>query len=531
MSAKFSGLLGWILPAVLVLAPARGMDDFYADAVQGDDVSGDGSTGNPWRTISHSVQSLPAGTHRILIAPGVYDLGQGETFPIEPPLGTTLESTDGQEVTRIVGPLDRPVIRQVGGDNPRTVLSGLTIEGGSDGIWAEGGVSSFLGMTITNTTITASSRACVYSKQAVAILAKNTTIRGGGIGWLHDGYTSGDVQIYESRILDSFSDGIRVDHRGSAFNLTLVRSVIENNGGFGLWQQGHDQASTSASIDNSTVSFNAAGGVRSVSYVGCGGTCAPWTSVGVNKSTIYGNGSATGYGGLERVGDSPFHFGVITKSIAWGNIGLDNTNFNPSFSNIGTGHKSGGGMISGDPRFVDGPGGDFRLQPTSPCIDRLVPSLPTDYDLEGEPRPTDGNGDGDFKSDMGADELHAFVAPGVPPITGAPFYFIAGGPVTDRGQLITVLLSHDDGGDTGGIRLPGSGGRTVDLAPGPLFQIGLMLLPALQTTLRAGRVTQTPPVTLPPNPFGPEIHYAGVAFDVVNGQYGHISPTRTLIQQ
>ncbi|MEQ8765774.1 MAG: right-handed parallel beta-helix repeat-containing protein, partial [Planctomycetota bacterium] len=514
MSAKAFWHVSFVLLVLaLVATPAIAMDDFFVDAINGDDINGDGSAGNPWRTITHSVQLLPAGTHRILIAPGVYDLGHGETFPIEPPLGTTLESTDGREVTRIVGPLDRPVIRQIGGNNPRTVLSGLTIEGGSDGVWAEGPGSS-LGMTIANTTISGSARACVYSKQQVGIGATDTILRGATYGWLHDSSTIGGVGLYDSVISDCLADGIRVDHRGTTFRFNIVRSVVTNNGGFGLWQRGHNQAITSATIDNSIVSFNAAGGVRSVSYLGCGGTCAPWTSVGLAESTVYGNGASTGFGGLERVGDSPFHFCVISTSISWGNLGLDNTNFDPSFSNIGTGHKTGGGMISGDPRFVDGPGGDFRLLPTSPCIDRLAPTATSNYDHENEPRPTDGNGDGDFKSDMGADELHTFVAPGVPPVTGSPFYFIAGGPVTERGQLLTVLLSHDDGAKTGGIRLPGSGGLTVNLAPGLLFQTGLMLLPALQTTLRAGRTTETPTVTLPPNPFDPKIYFAGVAFDI-----------------
>src|SRR5262249_55022679 len=63
------------------------------------------------------------------------------------------------------------------------------------------------------------------------------------------------------------------------------------------------------------------------------------------------------------------------------------------------------GNISVDPRFTHATTGDYSLQPASPCIDAAVsaPGVPV-TDINGAPRPQDGNGDGVSVPDMGAYE-------------------------------------------------------------------------------------------------------------------------------
>ncbi|MFQ5669487.1 MAG: thrombospondin type 3 repeat-containing protein [Acidobacteriota bacterium] len=63
------------------------------------------------------------------------------------------------------------------------------------------------------------------------------------------------------------------------------------------------------------------------------------------------------------------------------------------------------GNISADPLFVDGPGGDFHLGPTSPSVDTGEGAGAPAVDREGQPRPADGNNDGVPAFDMGAFEV------------------------------------------------------------------------------------------------------------------------------
>ena len=84
--------------------------------------------------------------------------------------------------------------------------------------------------------------------------------------------------------------------------------------------------------------------------------------------------------------------------------------YNDVWSNFPWGDYSGCtpgiGCISVDPLFVDPPSDDYHLQIGSPCIDsgdNFAPGLPG-FDFDGNPRITDGDGDGDAVVDMGAFE-------------------------------------------------------------------------------------------------------------------------------
>lgn len=67
----------------------------------------------------------------------------------------------------------------------------------------------------------------------------------------------------------------------------------------------------------------------------------------------------------------------------------------------------GEGNITNDPSFVDVSGADFHLQPDSPCIDTgtNLMGYGTAFDLDGVPRPLDGNNDGTNGFDMGCFEF------------------------------------------------------------------------------------------------------------------------------
>jgi hypothetical protein len=68
-----------------------------------------------------------------------------------------------------------------------------------------------------------------------------------------------------------------------------------------------------------------------------------------------------------------------------------------------------GQQVACDTDIAIAAGADFRLLPFSPLIDGGTNLLPLDEDIDGEPRPFDGDGDGLARFDIGADEYHPWL--------------------------------------------------------------------------------------------------------------------------
>jgi len=129
----------------------------------------------------------------------------------------------------------------------------------------------------------------------------------------------------------------------------------------------------------------------------------------VTHCTFSGNTAASTGGGMSSMGIESIS--IVTNCILWSNaggqLGGAPATLVVTYSDV-QGGWAGAGNLDADPLFVDVAGGDYRLLEGSPCIDAGTNTpaggLPP-TDLDGNPRPADGNGDGVAVADLGAYEV------------------------------------------------------------------------------------------------------------------------------
>ncbi len=510
--------------------------DVYVDANSGSDATGNGSSGSPFRSITHAL-GLVNGGDRILARPGTYDIGNGEVFPLQLVPGTSLVSTAGRSVTTIDASGSGPGIGVVrfpttGSFSASDLLEGFTITGGFNGVevLADGQTT---GPTIRGNTISGNQNAGVsnysfnFNSRATPTIRGNTiSSNAHGIRNLSSYYAYADPVLERNTIEGNSGYGVYAFAITAAYQYPVFdANKIRGNGKAGMVFQTFVSSRITPVLTNNTLSGNDRG-LRFFAYYGTispsstHDTVAYNTREGVVIQTQYGYVNPTIYNG-----------------IFWGNAtdmsGLPSSSV--FYSDVATGLPGGGaGNVTYLPYFVDAGAGDFHLQPISPLIDigfLTPPNAPT-TDFEGQARQIDGNGDGAVFPDLGADELRPrpVLALNGTPAPGNPVSFTVS--VTgnlENGNIAFVLLSATGNGSiSGGLRLPGGNGLTVGIDTDFLTNLGLGLLPLFTTPAISGSPNgsaSTPTIPMPTAPPGLNVWAAAVTFVPSPAAYSQVSAT------
>jgi len=349
----------------------------YVSISTGSDITGDGSAGKPWATVSHALSQITdAGAtnkYALLVAEGRYvgqTLRMKEFVDIYGGFEAASWSRDiFAHVTILESEQTGPVVN--GADNAR--LDGFEITQGKSildggGVFCDGNSPTISNNVIVNNSAwLGSGILCSYSSAKIlnnAILYNSATVYdGGGIGCYYEGSPTISNNVVFGNSATNGGGGIFCSYNSPQIANNIVLSNSASNGG-GIFCY-----YSSPTIASNTIGFNSAdhtngGGIdcKNISGEitnntiignsadhGGGGINCNYTSATIANNTILNNSAGYG-GGIGCNGISP----VVVNSIIYGNSGNQISSGTPVviYCDIEDGYP-GEGNIANYPKFVD----------------------------------------------------------------------------------------------------------------------------------------------------------------------------------
>jgi hypothetical protein len=377
----------------------------------------------------------------------------------------TVESVDEDSISTILDGGGTGVVVEMTADPGETpVLRGFTVRNGGDdgGIDTSGGPALIEYNTVTGNFFC--DGGAVEAAFSSATIQENL-IWGNGQQGCSGGVGGGGISLRGAGTVSVLNNVIALNSHGSrggrhrlfaAGAPTIAGNDLYNNSG-GVEGGGISMVNSSnALILNNMMFGNQAaegGGIYWLVPFGEPGPRVVNNTIATNSATAGLAIFADGYDVTARVENNVLAGPGASAVLHCGDFNDPNPpviTFNDVF-NGGSGPGYGGicsdqtgqnGNISADPLFED-PAGDFHLRRGSPAVDVARNDIAPPVDIDCDPRPMDGDGDGTFVADLGADELPP-PPPPQPPRESARFLGVSGS------RALTDHAARGSGGGGGG---------------------------------------------------------------------------------
>ncbi|HSH01946.1 MAG TPA: right-handed parallel beta-helix repeat-containing protein [Anaerolineae bacterium] len=411
-----------------------GGDNYYVNPSTGDDNTGDGSSGNPWQSLTHALTQVPLNNNNTIhLAAGVYTTATGEQFPITVTGAVNIIGADTNNTI-----IDMENVTTFGyhgiylnGDNhPFTHIShvrNLTIRNGYRGLVLFSTSNYNIDFQFRDLDLSGNSHIGLHlatqSNGTVTGQITNSNITNNDIGILFSNYGIMSVDIIDTTVANNLDSGIFVKANaqtaqttahlkrvnvtsnqvgveqtgdgGGHINILLEESMIHNNNQYGYyWHNQSGNTTFNTQIINNIIADNFDGGI----YIEYTPTIA---SFDIIHNTIVNNND---YGIF-------WHKGINNNSLTMNAI--NNIIWNPNGDDLAT---NGDDWSTNDITHSIIEDGDPHLMTTNysqdPELDNtyhlmncssiaqdnglITNDLPT-IDIDGEPR-------NDGAPDIGADE-------------------------------------------------------------------------------------------------------------------------------